>query len=505
MKSQVQTMLEKSVVENFHRNALWIKGNYYTYKQLAQKANAIIAGIVSSGQKINRIAIITHDEPETYASIIAALLMGIGFVPISPSFPPQRKKAVLEMSDVDIVLTSGKSDKEFIEGVNVNVFITSNLKLCNSDIKVNDISGFSDIACILFTSGSTGIPKGVPLTYKNIETTLDSYFSLGYGPFTGDRCLQMFEFTFDMSLISYLPALLSGACIYSMVDDKMRFFSAFKIMKDFQLTFAVFVPSTLAFMRKYFSTIQFPSLQCCLVGGEPFTVDLAREWAECAPNTRIINISGPTETTMACMGYEVNRKFDKNKNLSNILAFGKPWKNTKAIVVNEQLDIVPPGERGELCFAGEHLMNGYLNNPERNKEVFFTKVLNERNLKFYRTGDGAFVDEEGDFYTCGRIDLQVKIQGYRVEPGEIEAVARQIAGNVILVAIPYKKHDGFWAIRLYVEGISHAEERIKPYLLEKLPPYMVPDEITYLNPMPLNTNGKIDRNYLQRILEEENG
>jgi D-alanine--poly(phosphoribitol) ligase subunit 1 len=505
MKSQVQIMLKQSIIENFHRKALWIKGNYYTYKQLAQQANAIIAGIVNSEQKINRIAIVTHDEPETYASVIAALLLGIGFVPISPSFPLQRKKAILEMADVDMVLTTVNIDKEFMECVKVNVFVTSNLELSHSDIKVYDIIGYTDIACILFTSGSTGIPKGVPMTYKNIDTTLDSYFSLGYGPFAGDRSLQMFEFTFDMSLISYLPAFLSGACVYSIVDDKMRFFSAFKIMKDFHLTFAVFVPSTLAFMRKYFSTIQFPFLQCCLVGGEPFTVDLAREWAECAPNTRIINISGPTETTMACMGYEVNRDLTKNKNLSKILAFGKPWKNTTAIVINEQLEIVPPGERGELCFAGDHVMNGYINNPERNKEVFFTRVLNERNLTFYRTGDGAFVDVEGDFYTCGRIDLQVKIQGYRVEPGEIEAVARQIAGNAIVTAIPYKKHDGFWAIRLYIEGNTQTEECIMEYLKEKLPPYMVPDEITYLNPIPLNTNGKIDRNYLKRILEEKNG
>jgi amino acid adenylation domain-containing protein len=503
MKPAVVLLLEKSFNENKHRQALWLKGKYYTYEQLSQKINAILPKLNNRSRKGKPIAIITHDEPETYASIISALLTGNGFVPISPSFPIERARKIIQLSGAELVFSCSKPDKELYTSPGVEVYGTLNPKPEVGTIKTCETTDYNSVACILFTSGSTGEPKGVPMTYKNIDTTIDSYFSLGYGLNSESLCLQMFEFTFDMSLISYLPAFISGSCVYSMVDDKMRFFSAFKIMKKFSLTFAVFVPSTLAFMRKYFPAISIPSLQCCMVGGEPFSLDLAMEWAQCAPNTRIINISGPTETTMACMGYEVKRTKNENKTLNGILAFGKPWKNTKAVVVNENLEVLRAGERGELCFSGENVMKGYINNQEKNKEVFFTKQIGEQKYTFYRTGDGAYYDAEGDFYTCGRIDLQVKIQGYRVEPGEIEAAARTVTGDILLAAIPYKKHDGFNAIRLFIENGEELRQNILNYLTEKLPAYMIPDDITSMRPMPLNQNGKIDRNYLKQLLESD--
>lgn len=495
----VSQLLEKSFAENSKCNALWVKGTYYTYNDLSQSINSIKKLLLPYKDRRKPIAIITHDHHITYASILASLITGVGFVPISPSFPHERRLKIIKLSGSNLLISTKEEDNPNTE---IHFISTHTLPLSESPLIEEDITEHHSVACILFTSGSTGDPKGVPMTYRNIDTTLDSYFSLGYGPEKGGRSLQMFEFTFDMSLISYLPAFLNGACVYSIVDDKMRFFSAFKIMKDYELTFAVFVPSTLAFMRKYFTNMQFPALRCCMVGGEPFPVNLAAEWAKSAPNARIINISGPTETTMACMGYEFNRDIPKNKHLNGILAFGKPWKNTQAVVIDENQNVLLPGIKGELCFAGENVMKGYINNTDRNKEAFFTKTINGKDFTFYRTGDGAYIDEEEDFFTCGRIDFQVKIQGYRVEPEEIEAVTRKIIPNIMVAAIPYKKHDGFYAIRLFIDSGKEEIKDLKQAFLAQLPPYMVPEEITILSPMPLNTNGKIDRNFLRQSLEK---
>lgn len=482
--------LVRQLAKHSEENALWIAGHYYTYRQLAGFTASIIEILDPTGQPV---AIVTHDTPQTYAAILSSLISGNGFVPVSPTYPPERARGIIEQAGCQQVLSvSGKDSL-----INEDIIFTDISQISNSSPFVAPMGSpdTGKTACILFTSGSTGKPKGVPMTYTNINASIDAFFALGYGPQSGSRCLQMFEFTFDMSMLSYLPAFLVGACVYSVVDDKFRFLNAFRIISEFALNFAVFVPSTLAFMQKYFAEMHFPALKCCLVGGEPFQANLAMAWSKCAPNARIINISGPTETTMACMGYEVPIG-SPLKQYNGVLIFGRPWKNTLAIVIDEQLNPLPAGMKGELCFAGKNVMDGYLNMPERNAICFF----NYQGQRWYRTGDGAFFDEEGDFFTCGRIDHQVKIQGYRVEPGEIEVVAREVI-SAPLVIVPYKRGGAHISLRLFIADMNVDKNLVYSHLKTMLAPYMLPDEITLLGVLPVNDNGKIDRNYLKQLLE----
>ena len=500
MYKEINLLITGSLKENYDRDALWIKGKKYSYGFLSGMAGNIIPLIE---KETKPVAILTYNCPETYAAILASLVCGTGFVPISPSFPTERVNKILQLSECSTLLTIDINDRNKYKQINKTI-ICSKLPETKQTIKNNKIPD-NKIACILFTSGSTGEPKGVPVTFKNISCTLDAYFALGYGPDANDRCLQMFEFTFDMSLISYLPALLSGACVYSISDDKYRFMNAFKIINDHKLTFAVFVPSTVALVHKYLSSFLFPELKCCLFGGEPLHTTLLKEWVKCTPNSRQINISGPTETTMACMGYEIDCKhFSGIKNHNGIIAFGKPWKNTRAIVVDKDCNILPEGTKGELCFSGDNVMNGYIKNTGLNNEKLFEKTIENKKYIFYRTGDAAYVDKEGDYYTCGRIDLQVKIQGYRIEPTEIEAVCREITGNTITAAIPYEKHEGLNAIKFFIEGEDDMLiDKIGACFKSKLPLYMIPDEIILLKKIPLNSNGKIDRNKLKESIENK--
>jgi D-alanine--poly(phosphoribitol) ligase subunit 1 len=503
MYQSFPTILAGSINLNQEHHALWIKNGFYSYAELGKKINGITRVLQKIPSNAGLIGIYTEDNLETYASILAIWLTGKGFVPISPSFPDERCRQIVEQSGIQWIIMSGRKECYPHWTQSVQVVETAGLNGHDGQVQLLNTKADNEIACMLFTSGSTGVPKGVPMTYSNINATLDSYRALGYGPGPSDRCLQMFEFTFDMSLIAYLPAFLSGACVYSIVDDKFKFMTAFKVIGEHALTFSVFVPSTLAFMQKYFNSFHFSQMHHCLVGGEPFPVELATKWQQCVPNCLIVNISGPTETTMACMGYEVPKQPDNQKHYKGILAFGKPWKNTRAIVVDASLEPVMAGQKGELCFSGNHVMQGYWKDSEKNKMVLFTRKINGGQVVFYRTGDSAFVDDEGDFYTCGRIDFQIKIQGYRVEPGEVEAVANGFVKDGLAIAVPYKKYEGFNALHLFVEKGKVHTGTLMERLKEKLPPYMVPDGITEMDHFPLNINGKIDKLRLKKKLEED--
>ena len=478
------------------RNALFVKEQYYTYHQLSESINAIKDLIKDNVDPNNSlIGIVALDDFETYASFLAAWFAGVGFVPLNPKIPYDRNNRIIDQSDISLVLSSKTDISKIIDGTKIKVICTKGLTIKAESLSVPAIPD-NQIMTILFTSGSTGIPKGVPMTLQNINATLDSFWDLGYILNENDRFLQMFEFTFDMSMLSYLPAFLIGACVYSIADAKVKYLAAIKMMQLHDITFAAMVPSTLAFSKPYFNELKLEKLKYSLIGGEPFTVKLAMEWAECVPNATIVNISGPTETTMACMGYTLHKDWAKNKASNGILAFGKPWKNTKAILVDEQLKLVSDGELGELCFSGDNVMNGYWKMSDKNNEVFFVMNMDRKECRFYRTGDMAYRDQEGDYMTCGRTDQQVKIQGHRVELAEIEALVREHFNIMQVSALVNKDSEGISHIYLFVENYVGTLQHVTDYLKTKLPWYMIPNEIITIKNFPLNVNGKIDRKAL---------
>jgi len=489
-------MLSKltKIFEKFSkRNALFIKGKYYTYQELSEKITTIIQVLKNSTAKKSKlIGIICSDEFETYASFFAAWFSGYGFVPINPRNPFDRNNNILEQTDIEIILSAEKDILNIVDTKNLIIIYTKEIPGSSNFLNIPEIQD-NQVMCILFTSGSTGIPKGVPMTLKNINATIDAFQALGYKLTAEDRFLQMFEFTFDMSILSYLPAMMLGACVYSVSDAKVKYLAAVKIMQEHDITFAAMVPSTLAFLKPYFKELKLEKLRYSLLGGEPFYKDIAAEWAKCIPNALIVNISGPTETTMACMGYTLHRNMQENKTYNGILAFGRPWKNTKAIVIDEKKKPVATGVQGELCFAGDNVMEGYWNMPEKNKEVFFNLKFEGKNIRFYKTGDMTFVDNDGDFMTCGRIDHQVKIQGHKVELGEIEVLVRESIPDANIVVLAGINDKGIKELFLFIDKPKLDHTAIIEYLKTKVPWFMIPKEVISIEVFPTNANGKIDR------------
>ena len=496
-------MLEKiksSFTQNATKIAFYIKNEAYTYASLGEELSKIRLLLQKKKPDTHFIGVLAHDDLQTYASILALWMEGYAFVPLSTKSPLYRNLTVMNLVDSDFVLSSKTESKNI--AANWTILSTHNLRETNSDLKFK-MPAQDDIICMLFTSGSTGIPKGVPYTLRNINCSLDAFFALGYDLDEKDRFLQMFELSFDMSLLSYLPAWCIGAAVCTVPETKIKYLSVIKVMQEREVSFAAMVPATLNFLKAYFDQIQLEKLKYSVLGGEAFYVTLAAAWAKCIPNARIINISGPCETTMACVSYELDKGFAKNKSHQEILAFGRPWKNTVTILVDENLEEVLQGEVGELCFSGKHVMQGYWKMPERNKEVFFEKEIREKKHRFYRSGDMAFQDEEGIYYSCGRKDHQYKVQGYKVELGEIEMLTRRLTKTEQVVAIVAKNGKDILEIHLFVQENTYDSNAIMDFLKKKLPHYMQPSSITILKKLPQNISGKIDRQVLRKIICEK--
>jgi len=298
--------------------------------------------------------------------------------------------------------------------------------------------------------------------------------------------------------MSYLIPLTIGACVYTVPSGEIKFTAAYSILEDHEITVALMVPSILSFLQKYYDEIRLEKMKYSLFCGEALYYDLTKGWAECVPNALIQNVYGPTEATIFCLTYNWNRA-SVNKNINGIVCIGKPMNNISAIIVDSDFKPVAAGVHGELCLSGNQLTAGYINNPEKNREAFFKLAVDGDEQIFYRTGDICYVDEEGDFMFIGRLDNQVKIQGFRVELSEIEHHAREFMKSTNAVALTSQNSGGNTLIHLFVENYYNPEE-LTAFLKTKLPPYMIPNEIRSLQKFPLNMNGKTDRNALKALI-----
>jgi len=498
MHWMIQRLYENFQPEN-KRTCLHVENNSYSYADIYERVKSI-RKILSEKTKQDFIGIVSENSEDTYASILACWFSGKGFVPIHPRNPVERNEKILEQAKIDLVLASSAEYKNCLPKTkNLAIVQTDDLQKIKKPLQVKEIPE-TTVFCVLFTSGSTGQPKGVPLTLKNIACTLDAFFSLGYNLTENDRFLQMFEFTFDLAMMSFLPAFYLGASVYTVGYNKIRYLEALRTLQDHKISFAIMVPSTLTLLQSYFSKIQLPELKYALIGGEPFPFDLAKSWSGCVSNAAIINVYAPAEATMLCMGYTYDRNVEKNKAHNGILAFGKPWKNTTALVIDENIEIVVEGQTGELCFSGDHVMQGYLDQPDLNKEVFFQKEIHGNRLRFYRTGDMVYF-KDGIYYTCGRKDLQVKIQGHRIELEEIECIARKVLINPQVFALAGLSKKGTTEIYLVIASEKNNEAFVRDKLQSKLPPYMIPNSIKFVDKLVYNDHGKIDRKALKKLFE----
>ena len=475
-------------------SAFCINEKFHTYQQFVQSISKIRSAILKINKNCSNIGLVANDDIETYASIFAIWLEGCAYVPLHPAQPIERSLEIIAQSDIEILLDSSENS-ELIIDLKIE---TSKLKFEILNLKPKIVSDEA-LAFILFTSGSTGKPKGVQISRKNIGTFMKSFWKTGIEITNEDRCLQCFDLTFDVSVQSFLVPLTKGACAFTIPHNQIKYSYIFGLLEDHQLTFSAMPPSMIRYLRPYFDEINIPNMRYNIVTAEASPVDLIDEWSKCIPNAEIYNFYGPTEATIYCTYYKYERD-SENLQINGMLSIGKPMEGIDAIILNNQLEKCSIGEKGELCIAGDQLTPGYCNDLIKNKDSFFEYENNGKYTRFYRTGDSCFYDESGNILLAGRLDYQVKIQGYRIELEEIEFHAREFLKGQNVIAVAVENASGNSEIVLIIESETFHMANLKKHLRSKMPFYMMPSQISFVPLFPLNKSNKVDRIQLKTLI-----
>lgn len=510
-----------------NRPALEVEGQVFTYAQLRARAECLADALteLDPGNDPPLTAVFGYRSATAFAGVLAALLRGHGYVPLNRTFPVERTRVMLERSLCHCVIIDNASAAQLdavLEGIDRPLVLLltdmedvgdfaqrwprhrvmgkSTLKEKSSGKYPVALPG-EKLAYLLFTSGSTGSPKGVLLAQRNVCAYVD-FVTKRYGLNEQDRCSQTFDMTFDLSAHDMFVTWEKGACLCCPTQKEMikpdRFINQARLTRWFS------VPSTAVFMRRMglLKPGSYPGLRLSLFCGEALPMEIARQWSAAAPNSILENIYGPTELTIACTAYRWDPAASPAECDQGIVPIGEPFAGMDALVVNEELKEVNSGEDGELVMTGPQLSLGYWKDPEKTKRAFVS--IEGKPGIYYRTGDRVRRPAPGKpIVYLGRMDNQMKILGHRVELGEIEAVLRRESGvdGVVAVGWPVTA-SGADGIEVFLQSDHCDTEALRDRLKGLLPVYMQPRRIHVLARFPLNANGKFDRKALLATLDK---
>lgn len=488
--------IHESLSKHANNNALCINNIFYSYKDFnieVSKIRIAIQNTIKDSEKL--IGLVANDDMQTYAAIIAFWIEGKAYLPINPEHPKSRNQTIINSTEVKYIYDSTKK----INFNNVNQISDQQISETKFNLSLKPVKK-NDLAYIIFTSGSTGTPKGVPITYNNLNEYINAInYSNEFKLEKEDKCLQMFELTFDFSVVSYIFPLLAGACIYTVPRNSIKYFYIYKLIQKHSLTVLSLVPSIIHYLRPYFSEINAPQVRYCSFGGGALYNNIIDDWHKCLPNSKIFNYYGPTENTIYSSYYTINKDCTLNKTYNDIISIGKPLNNTTYIIIDGTNNEVNEGETGELALSSGQLTPGYWRNKEKNRESFFLKKVNNKTLRFYKTGDLCFKDKTGNYMYIGRIDFQVKIRGFRIELSEVEFHAKaKSTKKVNMVALDVYNKLGNAELGLAIESEPFETKGIFEYMKSKMPSYMIPMHVKFIKEFPHSINGKINRKELKK-------
>ena len=412
--------------------------------------------------------------------------------------PEKRLEKIIETLNPEAIITDEKNASK-CEHIDLPKYILEDMvKTMRDDEKIDMVNARitdSTPLYVLFTSGSTGVPKGSVISHRSViayATDICETFEINENTVFGSQT----PFYFSMSILDIFATVLSGATFN--IIPKMYFSFPVKLIEHlntYKINTIYWVPSALGIVANLntFETIKPKYLEKVLFAGETMPTKLLNTWRKYLPNILYANLFGPTEITDTGTYYIVDREFEDTEPLP----IGKPFANCDVLVLDETGREVLDGEVGELCFKGPFLGLGYYNNPDKTREIF---VQNPANTSYpetiYKTGDLVKYNERGELMYLGRADFQIKHMGYRIELGEIESNIFAIDGVASCACIydVQKSH-----IVLFYQSNTIDEESMQKSCKEKLLPYMLPNEIVKLERMPMNANGKIDRVKLKEM------
>lgn len=510
------------------RPALHVDGISHSYDALGSCAVRIAATIKKhslAGPPL--VALLAHRSLTAYSGVLGILGAGKGYVPLNPKLPVDRVLRILTLAGPQVIVV-GKEARKVLElllpklpagtimicpdmedldalvaSFPHHLFVPRNALASGDILDSGSQTDSNPIAYLLFTSGSTGDPKGVPVRQNNLLAYV-GYIANRYEVNERDRFSQMFDMSFDLSVHDMFICWEGGACLYAMPDHTVM--APGKFIRDHAITMWFSVPSVISVMEKLsmLKPGSFPTLRASLFCGEPLLSRHAQAWQDAAPNSFVENLYGPTETTIAITHYRWDPVVSLNAGKAGITPIGRAFTGQHTCVVDAAFRPVILGDSGELCLAGSQVTQGYLNNPEQTRKQFVT-LPGKGDELWYRTGDLVVEDEDGCLQYLGRIDHQVKIRGHRVELPEVEFTLRKASGSQQVASLAWPVREGIAeGLVGFIAGSSDRDAgRILQHCRHVLPEYMIPSRIYFLEHLPLNVHGKTDRLKLREFLEEE--
>lgn len=514
---------EKSARQYPERPALEVNQRTYSYAGLHRMATQIAALIRQNGRDGQGVAaFLAYRSITGYAAALGILGSGKGYVPLHPQFPVERTNSMLMLSGAETLIVGSEAFPLLGELLakttrSLTVICPDMADLGNlpeefprhNFLSEHDVAAAkcylpadvtrSDTAYLLFTSGSTGVPKGVPVSQRNVGHYL-RYVTERYSVRAEDRFSQMFDMTFDLSVHDMFVSWSNGACLYCVPHSHL--ISPSRFIREKQLTMWFSVPSVIMFMQKTrtLKPNSLPSLRFSLFCGEPLLETMAQAWQEAAPASELENLYGPTEATIAITHYRWKRNSD-NRCVNGIVPIGNVFAGNRTCLVDTAGGPKRDGETGELCLGGPQVTRGYLNNEEKTRDRF-VRITGGAET-WYKTGDLASEDSDCCLHYVGRTDNQVQVCGHRVELQEIDHTLRVAAQTDMAVSVAWPIDSGHAdAVYGFICGEGPDLEQISAECRKVMPEYMVPRKIFLIDEMPLNVNGKIDRNALARRVGE---
>lgn len=471
-----------------------------SYTKLDEITTGLAGALRERGVKPGVIAgIMTERSLEMIFAIIAVLKAGGAYLPINPKNPGTRKKYIINDSNIHLLLTHRGLGEKLAHECKILNLEDEQLYQGYADKEEageRAVTGtFSDLAYVIYTSGSTGNPKGVPITHFNFSPLLHwGYKYLGIGP--ADRVIQNLSYFFDWAVWEIFIALTTGAGLHMISDDiLLNPGEQVDFINRKRITVLHITPTQYQYLVNVGSSME--TLKRLFIGAEKLPVDLVQRTIELLDGQcKIYNMYGPTEATIISAVLEIPGAGQKYEELSSI-PIGKTIGNTDLLVADKHMQLCPINVEGELYIAGDALAHGYLNDPVKTSKAFVRNVFKDiPGDRLYKTGDRVRWLADGMIEFFGRVDHQVKVRGYRIEPGEIENQLLKHTGIKEAVVITREDKQGEKYLCAYLvpalAGRSLSLTHLREFLAPNLPDYMIPSYFVTVERMPLNPNGKVD-------------
>ncbi len=471
-----------------------------TFKQIHTNARSIGTFLAKRNFYKEPIVVFMSKKPQTVAAFFGVINSGNFYVPLDDEMPRHRIELIFKSLNPRAVICDADSVKS-IDGLDFSGELFQYEEIYETEIddvrllKIRDLAIDIDPIYVVFTSGSTGVPKGVVACHRSVIDYIEQLSSVlkidsdtifgNQAPLYVDACLK-----------ELFPTFKFGATTYFVPKELFMFpVKLLEFLNENKINTICWVASALTLVSSFgtFKSIVPKYLRTIAFGSEVFPIKQLQLWREHLPQTRFINLYGPTEATGMSCYFEVNRDFA----LDEVIPIGRPFCNTEIILIEDNKRVTEANGVGEICIRGTALTLGYYNNAEKTSESFIQNPLVTAYPELiYLTGDLGRFNELGELVFVSRKDYQIKHMGHRIELGEIELALNMkdgISSTCCIFDNASKK------IILYYVGDCEKPE-VTTYLKEKLPRYMIPNQIFKLENMPLTPNGKIDRNLLKQGL-----